>query len=88
MEDYNRTVTEACEKYGSIRLIFSNYVHGIFTFVGINEMKTLVLCVVVDNYPDDFVVQRDSQYQLSNLPFKEVLVYNPDNELVERYEGC
>ncbi len=88
MDNYQGTVTEAHEKYGDCKLIFYEYTHGIFSFAGLNEMKTLALCVVVDNIPYDFSVNRDDTFTLADLSFSELLVYNPDNELVERYTGC
>lgn len=84
MNDYNKPIDEAFEKYGDCRVIFDDMLHGICTFMGFNQMKTLALCVVIDPLPSDYHVQH-KQYKVCDLPFTEILVYNPDNELVERY---
>ncbi len=87
LESNSNDYIEVYERYGDCDCKFMEYSHGYFTFVGITPLKDLVLCIVVKNVPNDFTFTVATIFKLSDLPFSEVLVYNPDNEVVAQYKG-
>ena len=82
-----RDELEVYERYGDSQVVFIEYSHGILTFAGLSPLKELALMVVIKDIPHDFTFSRDTWFELGQLPFSEVLVYNPDGELIKIYKG-
>ena len=76
---------EVYERYGDCPMMFSEYSHGILSFVGLTPLKEAALLAIVPDPPSDFTFDNATRFRLGDLPFSEVLVYNPDSEIIERY---